>query len=192
MRGCGNDPRTRLTPGDRAAVEEVQAFLAARARERAVVGPDGHRWVNVGENAKECADCQVRATQHRSREYGRWTDYVTAGGWSWHAPDGSSGPPPCPPPPVEALCPWEWNSMRYAGAKGEEQLATAMRTWCERHQSAVSECPEPGPYCPGALAHEDGEPGFPGPCTGRENSCRCRCAECCGDTPDMYGYDGPN
>jgi hypothetical protein len=29
-RGCGNDPRTRLTPGDRAAVEEFKAYLASR------------------------------------------------------------------------------------------------------------------------------------------------------------------
>ena len=80
--------------------------------------------------------------------------------------------------------------MRYDGPKGDVQLDTALRTWCERHEMAVADCPEPGPYCPGRLAHEDGEPGRPGPCTGRENSCRCMCPACCGDTPDVWGYDG--
>lgn len=88
--------------------------------------------------------------------------------------------------PVEALCPWMDGAMRYAGAKGDEQLDVAMRTWCGTHQSAVSECPEPGPYCYGYPAHE----GQPDLCTGRENTCRCRCPACCGDTPAVWGYEG--
>lgn len=189
MRGCGNDPRTRLTPGDRAAVEEFQEFLAERARDRAVPAPDGHRWVAVWEQEKRCPDCGVTARRHRSREHGWWTDYITAGGWSWHADDGSEGPPPCPPPPVEALCPWELGAMRYAGPKGEEQLDTAMRTWCERHECAVSECPERPEPCQGA----DGNCAWGhGRCTGDEDTCRCMCPVCVGDTPDVWGYDGPN
>ncbi|MFB7738244.1 hypothetical protein ACFC08_28425 [Streptomyces sp. NPDC056112] len=148
-----------------------------------------HRWVGVWEHGKRCPACGTTTTRHHDTRYGLgwWTEYKTASGWSWHDPSGNDGPPPCPPPPVEALCPWDDNARRYAGAKGDDQLDTAMRTWCERHECAVSECPEPGPYCPGRLAHEDGEEGFPGPCTGRENSCRCMCPACCGDTPDVWG-----
>lgn len=87
-------------------------------------------------------------------------------------------------PPVEALCPWNDRAMRYAGAKGDVQLETAMRTWCETHQQAVSECQDPGPFCPGWPEH-DREP--VSTCTSRENSCRCTCPPCCGDDPSMYG-----
>ncbi|WP_406723510.1 hypothetical protein WJ438_00780 [Streptomyces sp. GD-15H] len=80
--------------------------------------------------------------------------------------------------------------MRYTGAKDEVQLATAMTTWCDTHEMAVADCPELGPYCPGRLAHQDGEKGRPGPCTGRENSCRCMCPACCGDTLNVWGFDG--
>lgn len=148
---------------------------------------DAHPWVTVREQRRRCPSCGVVAVLHNDRRYGPWTEYVMPAGWSWHALDGSDGPPPCPPPPVEALCPWEPGAQRYVRAKGDDQLDTAMRTWCERHECAVSECPEPGPPCPGALAHEDGEPGRPGPCTGREDSCRCMCPACCGDTPDVWG-----
>jgi hypothetical protein len=188
---CGNDPRARLTPADWATVDEFRGYLAERVRERAV-GEDPHPWEERGEHERRCPGCGVRAVwQHDTRyRLGWWTEYVMPSGWSWSAPDGSDGPPPCPPPPVEALCPWKPGAMRYAGAKGDDQLDAAMRTWCERHQGAVSECPEPGPPCPGAPGHEDGDPGQPGPCTGREGTCKCMCPACCGDTPDMYGYDG--
>lgn len=145
-----------------------------------------HQWARVHEGRFECPVCGVAATRHRDRRYGAWTEYRVASGWTWHT--GTA--PPCPPPPVEALCPWDWMSMRYAGAKGDDQLDTAMRTWCERHQQAVSECEEPGPACPGASAHEDGEACRSGQCTGWEQTCRCMCPACCGDTPDMYGFDG--
>jgi hypothetical protein len=182
-RQCGNDPRAVLTPGDRAAVSELLEYLAARAG-------DAHRWEGAGEDWKRCPECGVSAVRHRSREYGPWVEYRMPSGWSWHAADGVEGPPPCPPPPVEALCPWDWTSMRYAGAKGDDQLDTAMRTWCVTHERAVSECVDPGPVCPGALAHEEEGQGVWAKCTGREDTCRCRCSACCGDTPDVYGYDG--
>lgn len=41
--GCGNDPRTQLTPGDRAAVEEFKAELLAR-REAELAARTRHRW----------------------------------------------------------------------------------------------------------------------------------------------------
>ncbi|MEU2426948.1 hypothetical protein ABZ619_39050 [Streptomyces sp. NPDC007851] len=181
MRWCGNDPRARLTPGDREAVEEFRAFLVARAN-------DPHRWERAGEGRNRCAVCAVTVVQHLgSRLHPAWLEYRMPSGWSWHAEDGSGTPPPCPPPPVEALCPWDDRAMRYARAKGDDQLDTALRTWCATHECAVADCPEPGPHCPGALLHEDGEPWQSGPCTGRENSCQCTCPACCGDTPDMYG-----
>lgn len=185
---CGNDPRAQWTPGDRAAVEAFQAYLAAKAG-------DTHRWERAGEDRNRCAACGVSAVQHRSREYGPWVEYRMPSGWSWCAPDGGDGPPPCPPPPVEARCPWELGAMRYAGARGDDQLDTAMRTWCERHEQAVSECEDPGPWCPGARPDDD-DPlavpvpcgtGRPGPCTGFERSCRCMCPACCGDTPNVWG-----
>ncbi|MFD0035565.1 hypothetical protein ACFVJK_46830 [Streptomyces sp. NPDC127172] len=171
---CGNDPRAQWSPGDRAVVAGFIAYLAAKAG-------DAHQWAGDGEDRKRCAVCGVTAVRQHSREYGAWTEYRVPSGWTWSAPDGSDTPPPCPPPPVEALCPWEMDAMRYAGAKGDDQLETAMRTWCETHERAVSECEDPGPLCPGAPAHEDGEPAGPGPCTGREDTCRCMCPACCGD-----------
>lgn len=143
-----------------------------------------------------CTVCGVTAAHWfnaQSRyETRRWIDWKAPDGRTWYTDDrdGYSGPPSCPLPGVEARCPWDDRAQRYAGAKGDVQLETAMRTWCERHEMAVADCPEPGPYCPGAAAHEDGEPGMPGPCTGRENTCRCMCPACCGDTPDVWGYDG--
>jgi hypothetical protein len=92
----------------------------------------------------------------------------------------------CPPPPVEALCPWVDGAMRYDGAKGDVQLATALVTWCDTHEMAVADCPEPGPWRPGRPAHGDGGPG---PCTGRADTCRCMCPACCGDTPYVWGYE---
>ncbi|MFI5814922.1 hypothetical protein ACIA7S_28685 [Streptomyces sp. NPDC051643] len=179
---CGNDPRAQLTPGDRTVVEEFHAYLAAKA-------DDPHRWERAGEGRNRCTVCGVAVVQHLGDRYNRrlWLEYVMPSGWSWYDDTGNDGPPPCPPPPVEALCPWEPDAMRYARAKGDDQLDTAMRTWCATHECAVSDCPEPGPHCPGAMAHEYEEPGFPGPCTGRSNTCRCMCPACCGDTPDVWG-----
>lgn len=37
---CGNDPRLRLTPGDRQAIAEFRAYLAQRAAGRRAA--DGH------------------------------------------------------------------------------------------------------------------------------------------------------
>lgn len=146
--------------------------------------------------AWRCTECGVEA-QHwfaaQSRyETRRWIDWKAPDGRTWYTDfrDGYSGPPSCPLPTVDAVCPWEDYAPRYAGATGDVQLETAMRTWCTRHEQAVSECTDPGPHCLGRMAHEDGEPGRPGPCTGWENTCRCMCPACCGDTPDMYGYDG--
>jgi hypothetical protein len=152
-----------------------------------------HQMVAVYNGAWRCTACGIAATRrHNPRSpYGirLWVDWRAPDDRTWMTVPGEEAPS-CPPPAVEALCPWLDSAMRYAGPKGDVQLDTAMRTWCETHQCAVSECPEPGPYCPGAAAHSDGEEGYPGPCTGRENSCRCMCPACCGDTPDMYGYDG--
>ncbi|MDX3126565.1 hypothetical protein [Streptomyces scabiei] len=197
---CGNDPRARLTPGDRAAVEEFRAFLDERAGARAAELGE-HAWELLSEDPvigleyRRCTACGVTATRRRDQAarqgVAEWTDWLAPDGRTWWTtPGGDEEPPSCPLPGVEALCPWEDGAERYAGAKGDVQLDTGMRTWCETHQLAVSECPEPGPHCPGWMAHEDGEPGRPGPCTGRENTCRCMCPPCCGDTPDMYGYDG--
>jgi len=115
-----------------------------------------------------------------------WESFPSRAGWVTY-PDRA---PSCPPQDVEARCPWEGGARRYGGEWGDVQLGTALRTWCERHEKAVADCPEPGPYCPGWQVHEDGDSGMPGPCTGREDSCQCMCPACCGDTPDMYGYDG--
>ncbi|WP_159064573.1 hypothetical protein [Streptomyces olivochromogenes] len=155
-----------------------------------------HQLVDVFEDRKRCTACGVVAVRQynpQSRSDAKvWTDWRAPDGRTWlTTPDGYIQPPSCPLPAVEALCPWEDRAMRYAGPKGDVQLATAMATWCERHEMAVADCPEPGPYCPGALAHEDGEEGRPGPCTGRENSCKCMCSACCGDDPHTWGYDGP-
>jgi len=159
-----------------------------------------HRFQGSSDAAR-CAACGVtiwRRTATRSRSGpsmwlewhapdGRdWSSFPEKGGWeTW--PNPEEGAPSCPPQEVEAKCPWEEDARRYGKAWGDAQLDTAMRTWCERHQTAVADCPEPGPYCPGRLAHEDGEPGRPGPCTGREDTCRCMCPACCGDTPDVWG-----
>lgn len=158
----------------------------------------GQHRLEGGEDAARCADCGItvwRRTAARrepgAREWlewhasdGRaWSSFPEAGGWVTY-PDSA---PACPPQPVEARCPWDEDARRYGHAWGDAQLDTATRTWCVRHEMAVSDCPEPGPYCPGRLAHEDGEEGGPGPCTGREDSCKCMCPACCGDTPDVWG-----
>ncbi|WP_329376241.1 hypothetical protein [Streptomyces sp. NBC_01483] len=153
-----------------------------------------HQMVDVFEDRKRCTACGVVAVlQYNPQSQSdtkAWTDWRAPDGRTWlTTPGGYIQPPSCPLPGVEALCPWEDRAMRYAGPKGDVQLDTAMQTWCERHQVAVADCPEPGPYCPGALAHE-GEDDDSG-CTGRENSCRCRCPACCGDDPHTWGYDGP-
>jgi hypothetical protein len=181
---CGNDPRSHATAWDRAVVAEFRAYLERRAQGREA-GQGLHAWEQAGEHRYRCPTCGVRATHHGPDRNMRepWVEFTMPSGWTWWSADDA--PPPCPPPPVEAECPWEEpRAARYAGAKGDDQLDTAMRTWCERHECAVSECPEPGPYCPGARAHEDGDGSG---CTGREDSCRCGCPACCGDTPDMWG-----
>ncbi|MFH8805196.1 hypothetical protein ACH4F6_37600 [Streptomyces sp. NPDC017936] len=40
---CGNNPNVRLTPGDRAVVEEFRAYLAARSRPCPGCGHRGHK-----------------------------------------------------------------------------------------------------------------------------------------------------
>ncbi|WP_158706623.1 hypothetical protein, partial [Streptomyces alboviridis] len=156
------------------------------------------------QDSARCADCGItvwrRLTPRHEpgpREWlawlapdGRdWSSFPEGDGWvTW--PNPEEGAPSCPPQDVEAKCPWEENARRYGRAWGDVQLQAAMRTWCDTHQCVVSDCPEPGPYCPGWQAHEEGEPGRPGPCTGREDSCKCMCPACCGDTPDVWGYDG--
>ncbi|MFF8250093.1 hypothetical protein [Streptomyces griseus] len=149
-----------------------------------------------------CATCGVTVRRCHTPRYERgprmWLEWRALDGRNWSSfpegdtwvshPDGNA--PSCPPQGVEALCPWDENAHYYGGVWGEVQLIAAMNTWCDRHERTVSDCPEPGPYCPGAAAHEDGEEGRPGPCTGRENTCRCMCPACCGDTPDVWGYDG--
>ncbi|MDX2998140.1 hypothetical protein PV382_23940 [Streptomyces scabiei] len=112
-----------------------------------------------------------------------WSSFPEGDGWVTY-PDGQA--PSCPPQEVEARCPWEEDARRYGHVWGEVQLETAMRTWCETHQMAVADCPEPVHPCQGA----DGRCMWKGRCTGREDSCRCLCPVCCGDIPDMYGYDG--
>ncbi|WP_331728957.1 hypothetical protein OG693_39095 (plasmid) [Streptomyces sp. NBC_01259] len=154
-----------------------------------------HQMAELHQDAWKCASCGVVAISQynpqTSDRINRWMDWRAPDGRDWMTwPGGDEEPPSCPLPGVEALCPWEDYAQRYAGPKGDVQLDTAMRTWCDRHDMVVADCPEPGPYCPGADAHADGEEGQPGPCTGRENSCKCMCPACCGDTPDMYGYDG--
>lgn len=152
-----------------------------------------HSMTRLHKDGWRCTTCGVLALRKydpRSR-YGipTWIDWLAPDEQTWLTTPGQDAPT-CPLPAVEAVCPWRDDAMRYAGPKGDAQLDTAMRTWCDTHQGAVSECPEPGPYCPGAEAHADGEEGSPGPCTGREDTCQCMCPACCGDTPDMYGYDG--
>lgn len=154
-----------------------------------------HQMHATHEDHWQCTGCGVRATRHYDPNIRyrikTWIDWRAPDGRDWMTwPGGDSEPPSCPLPGVEALCPWELYAPRYIGPKGDVQLDTGMRTWCDRHEMAVSDCPEPGPYCPGAAAHEDGEDGQPGPCTGRENTCRCMCPACCGDTPDVWGYEG--
>jgi len=158
----------------------------------------GDHRLEGGPEAARCADCGVtvwRRTAARHEAPGEWLQ--------WHAPDGrgwSSFPedgvwvtypdgraPSCPPQEVEARCPWEEDARRYGHVWGDVQLETAQRTWCTRHEMAVADCPEPGPICLGAdgncmWAEER--------CTGREDTCRCMCPVCVGDTPDVYGYDG--
>ncbi|MEU6925479.1 hypothetical protein [Streptomyces sp. NPDC046631] len=150
----------------------------------------------------QCTACGVtvwrRHTPHHEQGPRTWLKWLALDGRDWNSfpeadtwvthPDGSA--PSCPPQGVEALCPWEENAHRYGGVWGDVQLATAMKTWCKTHQGVISDCPEPGPYCPGTQAHEDGQEGQPGPCTGRENTCSCMCPACCGDTPDVWGYEG--
>jgi hypothetical protein len=142
-------------------------------------GPDGHL---------HCPACGMHASNRTNPRdpYGgtAWTEWRAPDGRTWLTCPGEAAPS-CPPPPVEALCPWRDDAMRYAGAKGDVQLATAMATWCDTHQMAVSDCPDPGPYCPGVRAHEDDAE--QGKCTGRWDTCRCMCPECCGDTPDVWG-----
>ena len=170
-----------------------EARLAVNDTNTAPTMLGAHQMTTLHLDGWRCTACGIHATRHRDPRNQHGIHLRV----HWRAPDDRTWltipgdeAPSCPPPTVEALCPWEDNAQLYAGAKGDAQLDTAMRTWCPTHQRAVSECPEPGPYCPGAAAHADGEEGQPGPCTGRENTCRCMCPACCGDTPDVWGYDG--
>lgn len=156
------------------------------------------------EDAKRCTACGVTIWSRTApRQFGpgtqAWLEWLALDGRNWNSfPEGGTWvtypderAPSCPPQGVEARCPWEEDARRYGGVWGEAQHETAMRTWCKTHQMAVADCHEPGPYCPGHLHHEQtGEEGRPGPCTGREDTCKCMCPVCCGDTPDMYGYEG--
>ncbi|MBL1115453.1 hypothetical protein JK364_24075 [Streptomyces sp. 110] len=157
-----------------------------------------HQMVAVRQDAVvriwRCAACDVRVEfwfNAQSRyERRQWVDWKAPDGRTWYTePGGYSEAPSCPLPSVEVVCLWRRDAQLYDGAKGEVQLAAAMATWCDTHQMAVADCPEPGPYCPGILAHDlegDGTR-VDGKCTGRENSCRCMCPSCCGDTPDVWG-----
>ena len=182
----------------------MQTSPTAHDTRARLVDITGQHRLEGAEDAARCTVCGVTVWRRRTAGHERgprkWLEWLSPDGRDWSSlpegdawvtyPDGRA--PSCPPQGVEALCPWEENARRYGHTWGDVQLETALRTWCERHQMAVADCPEPGPYCPGAAAHEDGEEGRPGPCTGREDSCRCMCPACCGDTPDVWGYDGPN
>lgn len=151
-----------------------------------------------GRDAARCTACGVSVWRRQTppqeagpREYfawlapdGRdWTSFLEGGGWVTY-PEAA---PACPPDQVDARCPWEEDARRYGRVWGDVQLETALRTWCGRHEMAVSDCPEPGPVCRGA----DGACMWgPDRCTGREDTCRCMCPACVGDTPDVWGYDG--
>lgn len=152
-------------------------------------------------DAGRCADCGLhiwrRVTPRHEPGPREWLEWYAPDGRHWSSfpedegwvtyPDPETGAPSCPPQEVEARCPWEENARRYGHVWGDVQLETAMRTWCERHEMAVADCPEPGPVCPGA----DGDCMWGAErCTGREDTCRCMCPVCVGDTPDMYGFDG--
>ena len=162
----------------------------------------GQHRLEGSEGFGRCVDCGITVWRHETPRHepgprmwlkwlapdGRdWSSFPEDGAWATY-PDGSA--PSCPPQGVEAACPWEEDARRYGGVWGDVQLETALRTWCDRHEGVVADCPEPGPHCPGAAAHEDGEEGQPGPCTGREDTCGCMCPACCGDTPDVWGYEG--
>lgn len=159
-----------------------------------------HRWEG-GEDAARCLSCGVSVwVRHALRgtpgpriwlEWyapdGRdWSSFPEGDGWVTY-PDPEAGAPSCPPQDVEARCPWQEGARRYGRAWGEVQLETAMRTWCGRHEMAVADCPEPGPVCLGA---DGGCMWGPQRCTGRENTCRCMCPVCLGETPQDYGFDG--
>lgn len=152
-------------------------------------------------DAGRCADCGIyvwrRVTPRRDPGPREWLEWYAPDGRKWSSfpedegwvtyPDPETGAPSCPPQEVEARCPWEENARRYGHVWGDVQLETAMRTWCERHEMAVADCPEPGPVCRGA----DGDCMWGAErCTGKEDTCRCMCPVCVGDTPDMYGFDG--
>ncbi|MFF1916204.1 hypothetical protein ACFVYE_32375 [Streptomyces sp. NPDC058239] len=159
---------------------------------------DLHRLVG-DEYAKRCTVCGIsisrRTTPRHEPGTRTWLRWYAPDGRIWDSfPEGDSwvtypdNAPSCPPQKVEAACPWEENARRYGGVWGDVQLETAMRTWCDRHQMAVADCPAPGPACPGAAAHEyEAEEGRPGPCTGQQDGCLCMCPACCGDTPDVWG-----
>ena len=158
----------------------------------------GQHQLQGSDDAARCVSCGItiwkRTTPRHEQGPRVWLQ--------WHAPDGrdwSSFPegdgwetypndaPSCPPQDVEAQCPWEESARRYGHVWGDVQLETAQRTWCERHEMAVADCPEPGPVCRGA----DGECMWGQErCTGREDTCRCMCPVCVGDTPDVWGFDG--
>ena len=90
--GCGNDPRTVLTPGDQEAVEEFKAYLAARKNGDAPPAPveeyhfqtshNGGNWQNSGapyetlnEARERLADCRLAKAQWRLRIVRASTSY---------------------------------------------------------------------------------------------------------------------
>ena len=159
--------------------------------ESALLG--AHR-LQGGEDAKRCLSCGIhvwrRVTPRHEPGPRVWFQWYAPDGRDWSSfPEGDGwvsypdAGPSCPPQEVEARCPWEEDARRYGRAWGDVQLEVAQRTWCERHQMAVADCPEPGPVCQGA----GGNCAWEGRCTGRENTCECACPACCGDTPDVWG-----
>lgn len=158
-----------------------------------------HRLEGDGDAAR-CVSCGVQVWRRATARHepgprvwlqwyapdGReWSSFPEADGWVTY-PDAA---PACPPQDVEVRCPWEKDARRYGHVWGDVQLETALRTWCARHEMAVADCPEPGAPCLGA----DGDCMWgPERCTGLEGTCRCMCPVCVGDTPDVWGYDGPH
>ena len=158
----------------------------------------GQHRLEGSDDAARCVSCGVTVWRRLAPRHEpgprTWLEWLAPDGRDWSSfPEGDgwvtypNDAPSCPPQDVEARCPWEDNARRYGHVWGDVQLETAQRTWCDRHEMAVADCPEPGPVCRGA----DGDCMWgPERCTGKEDTCRCMCPVCVGDTPDMYGFDG--
>jgi hypothetical protein len=177
--------------GRRRAMQESRPRLADITGQHRIKGDrDGGRCIDCGVlvwrrlDTRGRGEANVRGWLEWLAPDGRdWSSFPEGDGWVTY-PDSA---PTCPPQAVEARCPWEPDARRYGRAWGDVQLEAAMQTWCERHQVAVAECPNPGPPCRGA----DGNCAWgEGRCTGDGDTCRCMCPVCVGDTPDVWGYDG--